>query len=82
MTVAAKKLADEVLALSVNEREDILQLLRDSLPQNDETVSQEEWDKSWSKELNTRIAEMDSGDDPGVPLDEVLAELEKPIRKP
>ena len=75
MTVAAKKLAEQVLALTVAEREDILCLLKDSLPQ-------EEWDKAWKEELNSRIKEMESGEDPGVPLDEVLAELEKPIRNP
>jgi hypothetical protein len=64
MTVAAKKLAEQVLALPESDREKLLRLLRDSLPHEDETLSQQEWDE-----------------EPGVPLDEVLAELQKPVRK-
>jgi putative addiction module component (TIGR02574 family) len=81
MTVAAKKLAEQVLALPESDREKLFRLLRDSLPVEAETLSQEEWDEAWKKELEKRIEEMESGEDPGVPLDEVLAELQKPVRK-
>jgi putative addiction module component (TIGR02574 family) len=81
MTAVAKKLAEQVLALPEKDREKLFRLLRDSLPNEIETLSQEEWDEAWKKELEKRIEEMESGEDPGVPLDEVLAELQKPVRK-
>jgi putative addiction module component (TIGR02574 family) len=81
MTVAAKKIAEQALALTESDRAKLIRLLRDSLPNETETLSQEEWDEAWKKELEKRIEEMESGEDPGVPLEEVLAELDKPVRK-
>ena len=77
MTVAAKKLAEQALALTVAEREDILSLLRDSIPQDVESISQEEWNKAWKEELNSRIEEMESGEDPGVSVEVILDDLRR-----
>jgi len=77
MTVAAKKLAEQVLALPESEREKLVRLLRDSLPHDDETLSQDEWDEAWKKELEKRIEEMESGKDPGVPLETIWEDLRK-----
>jgi putative addiction module component (TIGR02574 family) len=81
MTVAAKRIAEQALALSEGDRVKLFRLLRDSLSEESETLSQEEWDEAWKMELEKRIEEMESGDDPGVPLEEVLADLRKPVRK-
>jgi len=81
MTQAEQKVAEQALALPESERTEILHLLRDSLPNESETLSQEAWDEAWKKELETRIEEMESGEDPRVPLDRVLAELQKPTHK-
>ena len=63
MTVAAKILAEQVLALFEDDRTTLFRLLRNSLlqDQEDETLSQEEWDAAWKKELEKRIEEMKSG---------------------
>lgn len=61
MTVAAKKLAEQVLALPESDREKLFCLLRDSLPAETEALSQEEWDEPWKKELEKRIEEIESG---------------------
>jgi putative addiction module component (TIGR02574 family) len=81
MTVAAKKLAEQVLALPESDREKLFRLLRDSLPAETETLSQEEWDEAWKKELEKRIEEMESGEDPGVPLETIWEDLRKLDKK-
>jgi len=77
MTVAAKKLAEQVLALPESDREKLFRLLRDSLPAETETLSREEWDEAWKKELEKRIEEMESGEDTGVPLEVIWEDLRK-----
>jgi hypothetical protein len=48
-----------------------------------EVSSRKEWNEAWTKELKIRAKEMETGADPGVPLDEVLKFLdEKPRRRP
>jgi hypothetical protein len=48
-----------------------------------EVLSRKEWNEAWMKELKIRAEEMESGADPGVPLDDVLKILdEKPRRRP
>jgi len=47
-----------------------------------EVLSKKEWDEAWMKELKLRAKEMESGEDPGVSLDEVIKFLdEKPRRR-
>jgi putative addiction module component (TIGR02574 family) len=75
MTVAAKKLAEQVLALPESDREKLFRLLRDSLPHEDETLSQEEWDRLWKVELEKRIEELESGKVKAIPAAQVMAEL-------
>jgi len=81
MTLVAKKLAEQVLALPESDREKLLRLLRDSLPAETKTLSQEEWDEAWKKELEKRIEEMESGEDPGVPLETIWEDLRKLDKK-
>ena len=75
MTVAAKKLAEQVLALPASDREKLFRLLRDSLPHEDETLSQQEWDRLWKVELEKRIEELESGKVKAIPAARVRAEL-------
>ncbi len=44
-------------------------------------LSRKEWNEAWMKELKVRMEEMESGKDPGVPLDDVLDFLDNPTRK-
>jgi putative addiction module component (TIGR02574 family) len=75
MTAVAKKLAEQVLALPESDREKLFRLLRDSLPAETETLSQEEWDEAWKKELEKRIEELESGKVKAIPAAQVMAEL-------
>ncbi len=82
MTVAAQKIVKQALALSEGERALVVSELLKSIPSDSDALSQAEWDAAWKVELERRIEEMESGEDSSVPLDEVLAGLEKPVRKP
>jgi hypothetical protein len=47
-----------------------------------EALSRKEWNEAWMVEIKRRAEEMESGADPGVPLEEVLKFLdEKPKRR-
>ncbi len=46
-----------------------------------EVLSKKEWDEAWGKELAKRMEEMESGEDPGVPLEVVWADLRKLAKK-
>lgn len=73
MTDIARKLLDEVMALSANEREMIAVRLLDSLEGEDEDP--EEVEKTWMEEVRRRVAQIDAGEVECRPLDDVLAEL-------
>ena len=77
MTVAAKKIVKQALALSESERLKVADVLLKSIPKENDLLSQEEWDEAWKKELEKRIEEMESGEDPGVPLEVILEDLRK-----
>jgi putative addiction module component (TIGR02574 family) len=46
-----------------------------------DVLSRKEWEKAWEKELEKRIEEMESGEDPGVPLEVIWADLRKLDKK-
>jgi len=61
MTVAAKKLTKQILALSESERMEVVSVVLKSIPKDSDLPSQEEWDEAWKKELEKRIEEIESG---------------------
>ena len=67
-----EELKKQIAALSIEDREEIIEFL---MPLNGY-----EWgllpDPEWEAELNRRWAEMESGEDPGVPAEQVFAELD------
>ena len=63
--------------MSESERMNIASVLLKSISKESDVVSQEEWDEAWEKELNKRIKEMESGEDPGVPLEVIWEDLRK-----
>lgn len=81
MTVAAKKIVKQALALPESERMKVVGELLKSIPAETETLSREEWEEAWKKELEKRIEEMESGKDPGVPLEVIWADLRKLDKK-
>ena len=52
-----------------------------SVPEANNPPSQEEWDEAWEEELEKRIEEMESGKDPGVPLEVIWEDLRKLNKK-
>jgi len=68
MTEIAERLKNELAQLSPDEREDIANYLLDSLQLTDEELI---------AELDRRVAEMESGKVPGVPVEDVIADLRK-----
>jgi len=82
MTAAAKKIAEQALALPDKDRETIIRILRDSLPrEEEETLPQEEWDAAWKKELEKRIEDIESGKVKCIPYAEVRKGWDKILGK-
>ena len=77
MTLAAKKIVKQALTLSESERAQVVTELLKSIPAESDALSQEQWNEAWKIELEKRIEEMESGEDPGVPLDVVWEDLRK-----
>ncbi len=65
----------KALALSENERLELVSSLLKSLPGDAEALSQKELQQAWKAEILTRAEEMESGKVQGIPGDKVLAEL-------
>ncbi|HEY2909258.1 MAG TPA: addiction module protein [Gemmataceae bacterium] len=72
MSEKAEKLKAALAELSLEEREDIRVYL-DSL--EGEGLTQEEWEKSWSEEINSRIADINSGKVQLIPWEDVRREM-------
>jgi putative addiction module component (TIGR02574 family) len=70
MTVAAKKIVKQALALSESERVLVVSELLKSIPEESDALSQEEWDEPWKLELEKRIEEMESGKVKCIPYEE------------
>jgi putative addiction module component (TIGR02574 family) len=76
MTVAAKKIVKQALALSESERAKVVSELLKSLSEEAETLSQEEWDEAWEVELKKRLEEIESGKVKCIPYEVVRKELD------
>jgi len=81
MTVAAKKIVKQALALPERERAKVVSELLKSLSEEAETLSQEEWDEAWKMELEKRIAEIESGAVKCIPYEVVRKELDAMLGK-
>jgi len=69
MALACLHLAEEALALPLMERRQLAELLLDSLPPDDEPS-----DAEWCEILRSRLADLQSGKDPGLSFEEVFGE--------
>ena len=74
VTSATKRILDDALALSENEREALVEALSDSL--DPETV---ELAPGWTNEIRNRIAQIESGETKTIPWDEVDARMRKSL---
>ena len=81
MTVAAKKIVKQALALSESERAKIVSELLKSLSDDEENIPQDEWDEAWKKELEKRIDEIESGKVKCIPYAEVRKGWDKILGK-
>jgi Putative addiction module component len=59
MTAAARSALNQVLNLSEDEQMEVLAELAKVVPE--ESLSPEEWNRLWARELNKRIADIESG---------------------
>lgn len=75
MTVAAKRLSEQVLALPKKDRAHLVLLLVKSLDLQDEELEPNEWSKVWKIELDRRLEEIRSGKVKTVPADQVMRDL-------
>lgn len=73
MTEIAEKLKTEVLRLPTDARAELAYCLIRSLDKGEDADAK----AAWEAELERRWQEMESGNDPGVPAEDVFAELRK-----
>ena len=76
--MAIEAIRDDVLALSAEDRAELAAALLDSLGPEPE-ADQASVDRSWAAELERRAAALDSGEDPGVSLDDALAKARQSL---
>jgi putative addiction module component (TIGR02574 family) len=69
MALTCLHLAEQALALPLEERRQLAELLLDSLPPDDEPT-----DEEWPEILRTQLADLQSGKDPGFSFEEVFGE--------
>jgi putative addiction module component (TIGR02574 family) len=82
MNVAAQnQIIEKALTLPRNVRERLLRQLRKSLEPVEEELSQEEWDKSWKAELESRIADIECGKVKCIPHEEVRNRIDRILRR-
>jgi putative addiction module component (TIGR02574 family) len=67
----AEELIPLLNSLSVSDRIGLAYYLERSVEPDDEGDSDEEIREAWAAELMRRIAEIESGEDPGIPAEEV-----------
>ncbi len=73
--MSKNELLAEVLSLPRGER---LEVVKELLRSLDADVPRSDWNAAWGQELTRRIEAMQAGE-PGVPSDDVLAELERMV---
>jgi len=79
MSAQAKAILEQALRLSREERaeiaREIVRSLDDELP-----LSDEEWWATWAPEIRPRLERARSGEDPGVPAEEVFGAAEAELQ--
>ena len=73
MSEKAEQLKAALASLSLEERDDIRDYL-DGLAEAE--LTPEEWEESWSEEINRRIADVESGKVKLIPSEEVLFRID------
>lgn len=71
MSETAERLKTELASLSDEDRAELAHFLLESLPPEEEVADE----AAWIEELNRRLEEMRSGEDPGIPAEQVFAEM-------
>lgn len=83
MSPAFEALLDQVLKLPAEERGELAsRLLRSLEPDDGDEPDAQEWDASWSTELDRRILEIRDGSVELVDGDDALAELREIVERP
>ena len=73
-------LEKEILRLNFQERSRLASALVRSLDDSKDELNPAEWEQLWIKECERRIAEMDSGENEGIPWEDVLAEARELVK--
>ena len=73
-------LEKQVLSLNFQERSRLASALVRSLDESRDALNPAEWEQMWAKECQGRVAEMESGEDEGIPWEDVLKEAQELVR--
>ncbi|HET7506490.1 MAG TPA: addiction module protein [Kofleriaceae bacterium] len=81
--MAVETILQEARALSVEEREKLLDELARSLePVDGKVLTQDEWNAAWAAELDRRIRDLESGRAKTYSHEQVMAKLWARLRRP
>ena len=78
MSAQTQAILEQALRLSEEERTEIAREIIRSLEH--EPLAEEEWWAEWGPEIRRRLERARSGEDPGVPAEEVFANAEAKLR--
>ena len=81
MADAARHLLEEALQLSIEERSLLIEKLLESLHDEEQSLSPEEWERVWTEELKRRIREIDNGEVELIDGDEALRSVRSSLKK-
>ena len=79
MSEAAEKLKPLLVALSAEERAEVIEFLAalNNSEEDEKELTPEEWEAEWADEINRRIAEAKANNTPGIPHEEVMRQMKE-----
>jgi putative addiction module component (TIGR02574 family) len=75
MSDRAKQLKSALVELAEEDRAELAQYLLESLDPPGEELTEDEWHAAWTAELERRMADIKSGKEKGIPMEDVMKEL-------
>jgi putative addiction module component (TIGR02574 family) len=84
--MAIEKVLQEALALSPEDRGRLVGALLRSLepedPEDEEALTETEWEMVWTAELDRRLRDFDEGRTKGVPYEQAMAQIRARLARP
>jgi putative addiction module component (TIGR02574 family) len=84
--MAVEKVLQEALALSAEDRGRLVSALLRSLepedPEDEKALTETEWERVWTAELDRRLRDFDEGRAKGIPYEQAMAQIRARLARP